>query len=94
MRSAVTRVADSYTGAAYVRRRAPPGTMRSSSRRELRQPSSPADLEAQAGLIPAASVFVTQLEQPLEAAERGLEIARASGVTTILNPAPGRELPG
>ena len=36
---------------------------------------------------------MTQLEQPLEAAVRGLEIARAAGVTTILNPAPGRELP-
>ena len=36
---------------------------------------------------------MTQLEQPLEAALRGLEIARANGVTTILNPAPGRELP-
>ena len=36
---------------------------------------------------------MTQLEQPLEAAVRGLEIARANGVATILNPAPGRELP-
>lgn len=54
---------------------------------------TPADLDAQAGLIATASVFVTQLEQPLAAAVRGLEIARAHGVTTILNPAPAMELP-
>jgi ribokinase len=33
-------------------------------------------------------VFVTQLEQPADAARRGLEIARAAGVTTVFNPAP------
>lgn len=53
---------------------------------------SPADLEAQAGLISEAAVFVTQLEQPLAAAVRGLEIARANGVVTILNPAPAQPL--
>lgn len=52
----------------------------------------PADLEAEAGLIAEADVFMTQLEQPLAAAVRGLEIARASGVTTILNPAPAQPL--
>ena len=53
---------------------------------------SAADVEAHAGLIAGASVFVTQLEQPLAAARRGLEIARAAGVTTILNPAPAAPL--
>lgn len=53
---------------------------------------SAADVEAHAGLIAGASVFVTQLEQPLAAARRGLEIARAAGVTTILNPAPAASL--
>ncbi|MDF0602454.1 ribokinase [Psychromarinibacter sp. C21-152] len=48
---------------------------------------------AQAGLIGGASVFMTQLEQPMEAAVRGLELARAAGVTTVLNPAPAAELP-
>ncbi|MFE3837677.1 ribokinase [Pseudogemmobacter sonorensis] len=47
-----------------------------------------AEPEAKADLIRGAAVFVTQLEQPLCAARRGLEIARAAGVTTILNPAP------
>ncbi|MBB5223714.1 ribokinase [Amaricoccus macauensis] len=52
----------------------------------------PEDLDAEAGLISDAAVFVTQLEQPLAAAVRGLEIARANGVTTILNPAPAQPL--
>src|SRR5690606_38631837 len=35
----------------------------------------------------------TQLEQPIDAALRALEIARAAKVTTILNPAPAASLP-
>jgi ribokinase len=49
---------------------------------------SVADIEANADAIRASQVFVTQFEQPLDAAMRALEIARAAGVTTILNPAP------
>lgn len=54
---------------------------------------SAADIEARADLIGGAAVFVTQLEQPVEAAWRGLEIARAGGARTILNPAPAAPLP-
>ena len=46
------------------------------------------DVEAAAGDIAAARVFVTQLEQPAEAALRGLQIARAAGTLTVFNPAP------
>jgi ribokinase len=46
------------------------------------------DVEDAADVIRAAAVFMTQLEQPVAAARRGLEIARAAGVTTIFNPAP------
>ncbi|OZA02606.1 MAG: hypothetical protein B7Y02_16870 [Rhodobacterales bacterium 17-64-5] len=53
---------------------------------------TPGDLAAKAELIRGASVFVTQLEQPIPAARAGLEIARAAGVTTILNPAPAAAL--
>jgi ribokinase len=49
---------------------------------------APADVDAAAALIAASSVFMTQLEQPVAAAARGLAIARGAGVTTILNPAP------
>lgn len=54
---------------------------------------APGDLDAKAAVIEAAGVFVTQLEQPLDAAIRGLEIARAASVPTILNPAPAADLP-
>lgn len=53
---------------------------------------SVADVEAAADLIAKASVFVVQLEQPLDAARRGLELARRGGARTILNPAPARAL--
>jgi ribokinase len=53
---------------------------------------SPADVEAAREAITSAAVFVTQLEQPVEAARRGLEIAREAGVTTIFNPAPAAPL--
>ncbi|GHC62502.1 ribokinase [Neogemmobacter tilapiae] len=50
------------------------------------------DIEANRALIEGAGVFVTQLEQPIAPAHHGLAIARAAGVTTILNPAPAAEL--
>jgi ribokinase len=49
---------------------------------------APADVDAAAAAIAGSAVFMTQLEQPIAAAVRGLEIARAAGVTTILDPAP------
>lgn len=54
---------------------------------------SVADIEAHAATIEAADVLLVQLEQPLAAARRALEIARAAGTTTILNPAPAADLP-
>ncbi len=42
--------------------------------------------------IKKSKIFITQLEQPLEAAEEGLKLARKHSVLTILNPAPGRTL--
>ena len=54
---------------------------------------SAADVESRTEAIGGAAVFVTQLEQPMEAALRALEIARAGGATTVLNPAPAAELP-
>lgn len=49
---------------------------------------TPADVDAVADTIRSSVVFVTQLEQPVDAAKRGLEIARAAGVVTVFNPAP------
>jgi ribokinase len=52
-----------------------------------------ADADANADLIRGAAVFMTQLEQPLPAALRALELARGGGARTILNPAPAARLP-
>ena len=54
---------------------------------------SEAEVEAAADAIRSASVFLTQLEQPLPATIRALEIARRAGVTTVLNPAPAADIP-
>ncbi|MEC9342818.1 MAG: ribokinase [Pseudomonadota bacterium] len=89
----VTRDAASYTGAAYVFVEDPGG-----NNAIIVCPGAAAhigaeDIEANADLIRSAALFVTQLEQPVEAARTGLEIARAAGVPTILNPAPAAALP-
>ncbi|HEX4156229.1 MAG TPA: ribokinase [Acidobacteriaceae bacterium] len=52
-----------------------------------------AEVDAMAEAIRAARIFLTQLEMPVEVVERGLEIAREAGVTTILNPAPAPGAP-
>ena len=52
----------------------------------------PEDLECNRTNIENASIFMTQLETQVKAAERGLKIARNAGVTTILNPAPAADL--
>ena len=43
--------------------------------------------------IAACSVYMTQLENPLEAIIEGMRIAHDHGVTVILDPAPARPLP-
>jgi len=52
----------------------------------------PQDVDAIEADIARAAVFVTQLEQPIPAARRGLELARQHGVTTVFNPAPALPL--
>lgn len=54
---------------------------------------SPEDIDARADLVAGASVFVTQLEQPMDAALRALQVARGGGAITVLNPAPAATLP-
>ncbi|MBF9032618.1 ribokinase [Rhodobacterales bacterium HKCCE2091] len=88
----VTRVADSYTGAAYIFVEHGTGNNAIIIAPGAAATISVADIEAQAELIRNAKVFVTQLEQPIDAAERALEIAREGGAVTILNPAPAAEL--
>ena len=49
---------------------------------------TPAEVEEATDDIRSAKVFLTQLELPIAVVERGLELARAGAVPTILNPAP------
>lgn len=51
------------------------------------------DIDHWGGLIDDAAIFMTQLEQPVDAAVHALRRAHASGVRTILNPAPAASLP-
>ncbi|MDD9909016.1 MAG: ribokinase [Ahrensia sp.] len=89
---ATLRDADGYTGAAYVFIEEASG-----DNAIIVCPGAANDIDAamidqKADLIEGSTVFMTQLEQPIEAARRGLQIARDAGVTTILNPAPAAEL--
>lgn len=52
-----------------------------------------ADIDLVEADIAASDVFVVQLEQPIDVAMRGLELARRHGVASILNPAPAVPLP-
>ncbi len=89
----VVEDAGSYTGAAHIFINEATGDNAIIIAPGAAAEISPADLEAARSVIEGADVFITQLEQPLDAAMRGLQIARAAGVTTILNPAPAVELP-
>jgi ribokinase len=54
---------------------------------------SPADVDEAEAVIAGADALLLQLESPLETVIRAAEVARAHGVTVILNPAPARSLP-
>ena len=83
----------SYTGAAYIFIEEATGDNAIIICPGVAATISPADIDANADLIRGASVFMTQLEQPMDAAVRALTIAHGAGVTTILNPAPAAALP-
>jgi len=93
VKPAVIETPHSYTGAAYIFIEEGTGNNAIIVSPGAAMLITPADIEANAALIQGAGVFVTQLEQPIDAAQRALEIARAAGVTTILNPAPAASLP-
>ena len=92
VKSAITEDAESYTGAAYIFLENATGNNAIIVAAGAAGRISVADVEANRALIEGAKVFITQLEQPIPAARRALEIARAAGVRTILNPAPAAEL--
>ncbi|MEM9851222.1 MAG: ribokinase [Pseudomonadota bacterium] len=83
---------DGYTGAAYIFVEDGTGNNAIIITPGVAAGISPQDVAAKADVIAAADVFMTQLEQPMEAALAGLQIARDAGVRTILNPAPAADL--
>jgi len=92
VKTEVRRLPESYTGAASIFLEENSGNNAIIICPGAAATLSPADIEVVGDVIRAASVFVTQLEQPLPAARRALEIAREAGVTTVLNPAPAAQL--
>ena len=88
----VTQSDESYTGAAYIFVEEATGNNAIIICPGVAATISAADVEANAELIGSAAVFVTQLEQPIDAAARALEIARKASVCTVLNPAPANTL--
>lgn len=88
----VTRDPTSYTGAAYIFVEEATGNNAIIVSPGAATAISAEDVDAKADLITSSAVFITQLEQPIPAAQRALEIARGAGVATILNPAPAAPL--
>jgi len=84
---------DSYTGAAFILLQEGTGANAIIVSPGAAGRISVADVEAEAARIGGARVFMTQLEQPVPPAFRALEIARAGGALTVLNPAPAADLP-
>lgn len=54
---------------------------------------TPEEVEAASSRFEGADILLVQLEIPLPAVEKALELAKRYGVRAILNPAPARELP-
>ena len=84
---------ESYTGAAYIFIEEATGNNAIIVSPGAARLISSADIEANRTLIESASIFITQLEQPIDSAEAALAIAKNAGVTTILNTAPAAPLP-
>ena len=93
VKSAAVRDASNYTGAAYIFVEEESGDNAIIICPGAAGDIAPADIDANRDLIRNSSVFITQLEQPLAAAEHGLQMAHEAGVTTILNPAPAPKEP-
>ncbi|NDH25405.1 MAG: ribokinase, partial [Rhodobacteraceae bacterium] len=84
--------ATSYTGAAFIFIDDQTGDNAIIISPGAAEEFSTDDIAQNAELISGADVFMTQLEQPIEVAKAGLEVARKAGKITILNPAPAAPL--
>ena len=88
IRPRVSRTADAPTGAAFIYVHETRGDNAIIVVSGAADGLGAADVDAAAEAIRSSRVFVTQLEQPVATAQRGLEIARAAGSITVFNPAP------
>lgn len=88
----IDQIEDSYTGSAYIFIDENTG-----NNAIIVCPGAAATIttdvvESARSVIEHADVFVTQLEQPVDAARHALSIARQAGVITILNTAPAESI--
>ncbi|WP_193141487.1 ribokinase [Meridianimarinicoccus sp. MJW13] len=89
----ISQSAESYTGAAFIYVEESSGNNAIIVAPGAAATISAGDVDGWGNEIAQASVLLTQLEQPLDAAYRALELAREAGAVTILNPAPAASLP-
>ncbi|NND91379.1 MAG: ribokinase [Granulosicoccus sp.] len=88
----IDQVTDSYTGSAYIFIDERTGDNAIIVCPGAAMTITPAFIDSARSVIESADVFITQLEQPIAAAEHALSIARNAGVTTILNTAPAESV--
>ena len=88
----IEQTPDSYTGSAYIFIDDKTGDNAIIVCPGAAGTISPEYIDGMAHVIERADVFVTQLEQPLDAAEHALALARKAGVITILNTAPAESI--
>ena len=88
----IEQTSDSYTGSAYIFIDDKTGDNAIIVCPGAAGTISPEYIDGMADVIKRADVFVTQLEQPLDAAEHALALARQAGVITILNTAPAEAI--
>jgi len=88
----VEQIADSYTGSAYIFIDDKTGDNAIIVCPGAAMTISPEYVDSARSVIEASDVFVTQLEQPIDAAKHALTIARNAGVITMLNTAPAESV--
>lgn len=89
----IEQLADSYTGSAYIFLDEKTGNNAIIVCPGAATTIDKAYVQSLSDVITSAEVFITQMEQPLEAAAEALKIAREAGVVTILNTAPAEAVP-
>lgn len=89
----VLRLEGAHTGTALISVDAGTGQNAIAVAAGANQGVTPDHVRAAEQLFPGASVLLVQLELPLETVATALELGRRHRLTTVLDPAPVRELP-